>query len=165
MSMSPLKNWTPILKKLNFILQKLTMKVFWMLTIWIHWSGVSTDAGLEPVKTSLNTAPKNLPQFIHCKCKLSSKNLCGTWLCSCFISGLQYGPACGDCRGESCKNSVKFKKMWRMRRNGTETFLIFLTNFSHYFIDSYWKILLNWFCSYYSWVRIKKGVGTKIVSM
>ena len=25
--------------------------------------------------------------------------------------------------------------MWRMRRNGTETFLIFLTNFFHYGID------------------------------
>ena len=30
--------------------------------------------------------------------------------------------------------------MWRMRRNGTETFLIFLTNFSHYYID---KLLIN----------------------
>ena len=35
---------------------------------------------------------------------------------------------------------VRRLKMWRIRRNGTETFLIFLSNFSYYYID---KLLIN----------------------
>ena len=67
------------------------------------------NAGLESVKTDLDTAPENLLQFLCCICKLSSKNPCGTRLSSCFRIGLQCVPACGDFRSESCKNSVKVK--------------------------------------------------------
>ena len=81
-----------------------------MLTVWIHWKGGwESDAGLEPVKKDLDIAPENLPQFIRCKCKLSSKNPGGTRLCLCFRSGLQCVSACRDCDGESCENSVKVK--------------------------------------------------------
>ena len=75
----------------------------------LEWGRKTIDAGLEPVKTDLDTAPENLLQFMCCKCKLSSKNPCSTRLCSCFRSGLQCVPTCGDCRGESCENSVKVK--------------------------------------------------------
>ena len=75
----------------------------------LEWEWKSTDACLEPVRIDLDTAPENLLQFICCKCKLSSKTPCGTRLCSCFRSGLQCVPVCGDCRGESCENSVKVK--------------------------------------------------------
>ena len=75
----------------------------------LKWGWKTTDPGLKSVKIDLDTAPEKLLQFIRCKCKLSSKNPCGTRLCSCFSSGLQCVPGCGDCRGEYCENSVKVK--------------------------------------------------------
>ncbi len=50
-------------------------------------------------------APETLLKFVRCKCKLSSRNPCGTNLCSCRKNGLKCATACGDCRGENCKNA------------------------------------------------------------
>ena len=44
----------------------------------LEWGWKTTDPGLEPVKTDLETAPEKFLQFIHCKFKLSSKNCCDT---------------------------------------------------------------------------------------
>ena len=60
------------------------------------WSSIMTD---------LDAAPENLLKFIQCKCKVSSKNPCGTNLCMCRKNGLKFVPACGNCRGEACNNS------------------------------------------------------------
>ena len=90
-------------------------------------------------KTDLGTAPEDPLQFIRCKCKLPSKNPCGTRLCLSFRSELR----CVQCVEIAVVNPAKIVwrlKMWRMRKNGKGTFLIFLTNFSHYFID---ELLIN----------------------
>ncbi len=60
---------------------------------------------LAPIMTDLAAAPECLLKFVRCKCKLTSKSPCGTNLCSCRKNGLKCVTACGDCRGESCKNS------------------------------------------------------------
>ena len=77
----------------------------------VEWGWQATDNGLEPIKTDLEAASNDVLQFIRCKCKLSSKNACGTRLCSCFKSGLKCVSACGDCRGESCENTVKMEDL------------------------------------------------------
>ena len=82
----------------------------------LEWKWKTTDAGLEPVKTDLDTAPE---------CKLFSKNSCGTRLCSCFRRGLQCLPACGDCRGESCENSMKVKDVENEEEFDGNIFVIF----------------------------------------
>ena len=55
--------------------------------------------------TDLEPAPKELLSFVHCNCKTTSRNTCGTNLCSCRKNGLTCVAACVDCRGESCNNS------------------------------------------------------------
>ena len=82
----------------------------------LEWRWKTTDAGLEPVKTDLDTAPE---------CKLFSKNPCGTRLCSCFRRGLWGVPACGDCRGESCENSMKVKDVENEEEFDRNIFVIF----------------------------------------
>ena len=82
----------------------------------LEWKWKTTDAGLEPVKTDLDTAPE---------CKLFSKNSCGTRLCLCFRRGLQCLPACGDCRGESCENSMKVKDVESKEECDRNIFVIF----------------------------------------
>lgn len=61
--------------------------------------------GMIPVMTDIGPAPETLLNFVRCKCKLSSRNPCGSNLCSCRRNGLKCVTACGDCRGENCKNS------------------------------------------------------------
>ena len=55
--------------------------------------------------SDINAAPENLLKFVRCKCKLSSKNPCGTSMCSCRKHGLKCVTACEDCRGENCNNA------------------------------------------------------------
>ena len=42
---------------------------------------------------------------IRCKCKLSSRNVCGTNLCSCRKSGLKCVADCEGCGGNDCNNA------------------------------------------------------------
>ena len=58
-----------------------------------------------PITTDMNAAPESLLKFVRCRCKLSAKNPCGSNLCSCRRHGLKCVTACGDCRGETCRNS------------------------------------------------------------
>ena len=37
---------------------------------------------------------------------MSSRNTCGTNLCSCRSNGLKCVSACGDCKGSDCYNSI-----------------------------------------------------------
>ena len=60
---------------------------------------------VSPIMTDINAAPENLLKFVRCKCKLSSKNPCGTSMCSCRKHGLKCVTACEDCRGENCNNA------------------------------------------------------------
>ena len=56
-------------------------------------------------KTDIAAAPENLRKFVRCKCKLSSRNPCGTNICSCRKNGLKCVIAYGDYREENCKNA------------------------------------------------------------
>ena len=70
-----------------------------------QWGWKLDGTVLVPVMTDLDPAPESLLKFVRCKCKLSSKNPCGSNICSCRKNGLKCITACGDCRGESCKNA------------------------------------------------------------
>ena len=69
------------------------------------WGWKLYDSALTPVMTDQEVAPESLLKFIRCKCKVSSRNPCGTNICSCRKNGLKCVTACGDCRGENCKNA------------------------------------------------------------
>ena len=68
------------------------------------WGWIRDGKTLVPIKTDQPCAPEWLLKFIHCNCKLSAKNPCGTRLCTCKKNGMSCMQACGDCRGESCNN-------------------------------------------------------------
>ncbi len=70
-----------------------------------EWGWKIVDHVLTPVMTDKESAPENLLVIIRCKCKLSSKNQCGTNLCSCRKSGLKCAAACEGCRGDDCNNA------------------------------------------------------------
>ena len=48
-----------------------------------HWGWKLKGTVLTPVMTDLDAAPESLLKFVRCKCKLSSKNPCGSNLCTC----------------------------------------------------------------------------------
>ena len=70
-----------------------------------QWGWKLDDSILTPVMTDIAAAPENLLKFVRCNCKLSSRNPCGTNICSCRKNGLKCVTACGDCQGENCKNA------------------------------------------------------------
>ena len=69
------------------------------------WGWTLHNGLLVPIKTDILCAPEWLLKFVQCNCKLSSKNPCGTRLCTCIKNGLSCVHACGDCRGELCNNN------------------------------------------------------------
>ncbi|KAG1665078.1 hypothetical protein GQR58_019552 [Nymphon striatum] len=71
-----------------------------------EWGWKSTDGYLTPITTDKEIAPKELLKVIRCNCKTSSKNQCGTNICTCRKHGLKCMPACGGCQGESCSNKA-----------------------------------------------------------
>ena len=71
----------------------------------LQWGWKLDGKILMPIMTDLDPAPDNMLKFIQCKCKVSSRNPCGTNVCSCRKNGLKCVPACGDCRGETYNNS------------------------------------------------------------
>ena len=70
-----------------------------------QWGWKLNGAVLTPVMTDKEVAPESLLKFVRCKCKVSSRNTCGSNICSCRKNGLKCVTACGDCRGENCKNA------------------------------------------------------------
>ena len=70
-----------------------------------QWGWKLDGSKLTPVMTDIAAAPETLLKFVQCKCKLSSRNPCGTNVCSCRKNGLKCVTACGDCRGQNCRNS------------------------------------------------------------
>ena len=73
----------------------------------LDWGWKMEDDGLVPMTTNLPVAPDTFLKFIRCKCKKDSKNPCGSNRCSCRKYGLNCVAACGDCRGENCRNIRK----------------------------------------------------------
>ena len=71
-----------------------------------EWGWKSADGYLTPITTDKEIAPTELLKVIRCNCKTSSKNQCGTNICTCRKHGLKCMPACGGCHGESCNNKA-----------------------------------------------------------
>ena len=69
-----------------------------------QWGWERVNGKLKPVMTDLPPAPDFLLKVIHCNCKTTSANTCGTMLCKCRKNGLTCVQACGNCRGVSCQN-------------------------------------------------------------
>ena len=92
-----------------------SLRVHCQVIIWIKlnvdaldprlWGWTLQDNEYSLVKTDKDVAPENLLKFVRCKCKLTSKNPCGTNTCSCCKNGLKCVTACGDCRGYGCNNA------------------------------------------------------------
>ena len=70
-----------------------------------QWGWKVADNQLTPIFTDLDAAPEGLLNFVRCKCKLTTANPCGSNSCSCRKHGLKCVAACGECRGESCRNA------------------------------------------------------------
>ncbi|XP_066926559.1 uncharacterized protein [Clytia hemisphaerica] len=70
------------------------------------WGWQGSDTGLRPIRTIKSVAPPEILKIIKCKCKMSSKNPCGTNLCSCRKNGIPCMPACGNCHGMDCNNKT-----------------------------------------------------------
>lgn len=66
-----------------------------------NWGWEVTDGMLLPVYTDAAVAPEHLLHVVTCRWKTG----CGV-SCGCRQHGLVCTAACGDCRGESCTNSV-----------------------------------------------------------
>ena len=47
------------------------------------WDWRLDGTKLHTIMTDLPAAPETLLKFVHCKCKLTFRNLCGTNACSC----------------------------------------------------------------------------------
>ena len=69
-----------------------------------EWGWQYVNDILFPIMTDEKVAPDALLKFIRCKCKVGSRNTCGTNMCTCKRNGLKCVQACGDCRGEKCNN-------------------------------------------------------------
>ena len=91
------------------------LRVHYQLRVWKtldeceqnpeEWGWKNVNNLLLPVMTDKEVAPENLLGIIRCKCKLSSRNVCGTNLCSCRKSGLKCVAVCEGCRGDDCNNA------------------------------------------------------------
>ena len=73
----------------------------------LDWGWYQMKDNLQPIKTDLEPAPVDMLNFTRCNCKTSSKNTCGSLMCSCFRSGLKCVAACGICREEFCNNTFE----------------------------------------------------------
>ena len=71
-----------------------------------EWEWTFVVKVLKPIKTDMQPTPKSILKFVSCKRKWTSKNVYRRNLCSCRKYGLKCMVACGECRTESCGNSV-----------------------------------------------------------
>ncbi len=63
---------------------------------------MTKDENLVPVMTDLPPALDELLRVIRCNCTTD----CSTARCSCRQHSLECSPACGQCRGIGCSNSI-----------------------------------------------------------
>ena len=71
----------------------------------LDWGWKKDNDILVPIMTDISIAPESLTKIIRCKCKVTTKNPCGTMTCSCRIHGIPCLSSCGECRGVDCNNS------------------------------------------------------------
>ena len=66
------------------------------------WGWMTKDKNLVPVMTFLPPAPDELLRVIRCNCTTD----CSTAIRSCREHSLECSPACAQCRGIGCSNSI-----------------------------------------------------------
>ena len=66
------------------------------------WGWKVSNYQVFPVATDLPPAPESLLQLIRCNCSSD----CSSMRCICRKNGMQCSPACGQCKGSSCTNSL-----------------------------------------------------------
>ena len=71
-----------------------------------NWGWKDENGCMTPIKTDTEPAPEWLLKVIRCRCNMSSKNPCGTAVCSCRKNGIKCMSACSNCCGESCTNAT-----------------------------------------------------------
>ena len=67
----------------------------------LDWGWKKDNDILVPIMTDISIAPESLTKIIRCKCKVTTKNPCGTMICSCRKHGIPCLSSCGECRGVS----------------------------------------------------------------
>ena len=65
------------------------------------WGWNVDDQQVTPVMTSKPPAPAALLQIVRCNCQTD----CSSRRCTCRRHGLEWSPACGQCKGTGCTNS------------------------------------------------------------
>ena len=78
-----------------------------MNPIFIKWGRKLEEGSFTPIPTDLEPAPADVLNVIRCRRKSTSKNKCGTNLCSCRKNGLSCVAACNDFHGNECQNVQK----------------------------------------------------------
>ena len=68
-----------------------------------EWGWQLCDEGFVPLQTALAPAPENLLRIIRCSCLTD----CSTLRCTCKKHNIECTPACGNCRGSGCTNSLQ----------------------------------------------------------
>uniref|UniRef100_UPI00358ECD2A uncharacterized protein n=1 Tax=Myxine glutinosa TaxID=7769 RepID=UPI00358ECD2A len=68
-----------------------------------EWGWQKCVEGFVPVQTTLPPAPEKLLRVIKCNCQAD----CSTLRCTCKKNNIECTPACGNCRGSSCTNSIQ----------------------------------------------------------
>ena len=91
-----------------------SLRVYYQLQDWntLHknnlnpenWGWKIEGGSYVPIMTDKPPAPNDILNVIRCNCKVTTKNPCGSNICSCRASGLNCVAACGDCRGSECRN-------------------------------------------------------------
>ena len=85
-----------------------SLRVFYQVKQWKgdsalsphNWGWELSKGRLVPVRTSLPPAHASLLEMVRCKCKTD----CSTRRCTCKNNGLHCSAACGECKGQSCRN-------------------------------------------------------------
>ena len=70
-----------------------------------EWGWKIENNKFSPIPTDQQPAPEEILKTIRCSCESSSKNQCGTNMCTCRKNGLPCVSACGDCHGDACSNA------------------------------------------------------------
>ena len=69
----------------------------------VDWGWKTYNDNLVPIMTDLPPAPQDLLNVIRCNCSTD----CSSARCTCRKNNLGCTPACGQCRGTGCSNSVQ----------------------------------------------------------
>lgn len=91
-----------------------SMRTYFQVQEWMHlhqeqflldpmdWGWEIVQGAMLPILIDIAAAPGDLLDVIRCNCKTE----CRTARCSCRKHGLVCTSGCGECRGESCANTV-----------------------------------------------------------